>query len=229
MKTIGLIGGISWVSSAEYYRIINEEINKQLGGIEFAQCILYSLNYADIKRLTDAGDIDSLCNKLTAVAVRLAAAGADCILIGANTMHMLADKVQAAVHVPVLHIAEITAKAVRERNLNKVGLLGTRPTMEKDFYRDKLAAKSIETLVPEAEDREFIHQTIFEELGKGILKAETRQRYLEIMQKLEQRGAQGIILGCTEIPLLIRQEDFVLPVFDTTRLHAEAGVEFALS
>jgi aspartate racemase len=229
MKTIGLIGGTSWVSTAEYYRIINEESNKALGGMEFAQIILYSVNYGEIIQLGAAGDFDTIARKISSKASALQQSGANCLLLCANTMHSIADRVQEVLNVPLIHIAEVTADAIKKKNIHKVGLLGTKITMEMDFYKDKLAAAGIGTVIPEKGERDYIHETIHTELCKNILKPETKAHYLQIISDLKAQGAQGIILGCTEIPLLIQQPDVDIPVFDTTYIHAKAAVDFALA
>ncbi len=229
MKTLGLIGGISWVSTADYYRYINEGINQRLGGLHFARCIIHSFSYADIKDRADSGDMAGVGDMLTAAAVNLKNSGAEGIVICANTMHMFTDKVEAATGLPVVHIADATAQKIVQAQLKTIGLLGTKPTMEKDFYKAKLAQYGIKSLIPDEADRDFIHETIFYELGKGIVTAATKQRYLTIIADLIQQGAEGIILGCTEIPLLINQADVAAPVFDTTLIHANAAIDFALS
>lgn len=229
MKIIGLIGGISWVSTVEYYRLVNEGINKKLGGLNFSNCIIYSFNYADIKRNNDNNDWDSTLNMLTSAAVHLQNSGAECILLCANTMHMVADALQQKINVPLIHIADETAKVIEQSALKKVILLGTKFTMENDFFKDRLLQRNIMTIVPSTEDREFIHYTIFEELGRGLLKPETKEKYLSIINKLVEAGADGVILGCTEIPLLISQADVHVPLFDTTAIHAEAAVQFSLA
>ncbi len=229
MRTLGLIGGISWVSTLDYYRLINTGINQRLGGLNFAQCVLYSFNYADIKANNDADDWDANFRLVSRACDYLKSAGAEAIVLCANTMHLIADKVEANCQLPVIHIATATAAAVKEQGLNKVGLLGTRFTMERDFYRTKFTDQGIEVITPELEDRHFLHDTIFEELGREIFKKETENRYLQIIEQLEKRGAEGIILGCTEIPLLIKANQVRVPVFDTTFYHAEAAVNFALS
>ncbi|MBL7743766.1 MAG: aspartate/glutamate racemase family protein [Chitinophagaceae bacterium] len=228
MKILGLIGGISWVSTADYYKLINEGINKRLGGLNFAECIIYSFNYADIKRNNDADDWDSTFTMLSKACLHLKESGADAILLCANTMHLIAGRIEERINLPLIHIASATATVIRKQQLKKAGLLGTKFTMERDFFTSKLAAQGIETIIPGSDDRQFLHETIFEELGRGILKNETRQRYLTIIDSLIKEGAEGIILGCTEIPLLIQQQDVRVPVFDTTRIHAEAAVDFAL-
>lgn len=228
MKILGLIGGISWVSTADYYKLINEGINKRLGGLNFAECIIYSFNYADIKRNNDADDWDSTFTMLSKACLHLKESGADAILLCANTMHLIAGRIEESITLPLIHIASATATVIKKQQLKKVGLLGTKFTMERDFFTSKLAAQGIETIIPGADDRQFLHETIFEELGRGITKNETRQRYLTIIGSLIKEGAEGIILGCTEIPLLIQQQDVRVPVFDTTRIHAAAAVDFAL-
>lgn len=197
--------------------------------MEFAQIIMYSVNYGEIIKLGEAKDFDGIAKKITSAALAVQQAGADCMLLCANTMHSIADKVQAVLNIPLIHIAEVTASAIKKKNINTVGLLGTKITMEMDFYKDKLAAAGIETLIPEEQEREYIHKTIHSELCKGIIKEETKGRYLQIINDLKATGAQGIILGCTEIPLLIQQSDCDIPVFDTTYLHAKAAVDFALA
>jgi aspartate racemase len=229
MKKLGLIGGISWVSTADYYRFINEGINKQLGGVNFAECIIYSFNYNDIKRNNDNNDWETTFNMLSKACQSLKNSGAEAIVLCANTMHLIADRIQESVDLPLIHIAAETAKEIQKSNLKKVGLLGTKFTMELDFFKDKLAALNIEAIIPEADDRDFIHDTIFNELGKGLLLESTKERYLSIIEKLINNGAEGIILGCTEIPLLVKQEEVNVPVFDTALIHSNAAVAFALS
>lgn len=228
MKTIGLIGGLTWFSTIDYYRYINQLANKQLGGDDTVRIILYSVNYGEIRQLTQAGDWKRIAAIMSDAAIRTEAAGADCLLLGANTMHHIAEEVAAMVKIPIIHIADAAAGAIRKRHISTVALLGTRYTMQFDFYRKKLAAHGISTLVPEEEEIDYVNRTIYEELGKGIFRDETREHYLRIIEALARRGAEGVILGCTEIPLLIKQEDCRWPVFDTTLLHAEAAVGFAL-
>lgn len=228
MKTIGLVGGSSWVSSMDYYRLLNERINRQLGGINYARCILYSFNFADIKKLNDARDWKTTLKLITGVSRHLASAGAECILLCANTMHVIADDLRKAIKIPVIHIAEATADAIKERGLKQVGLLGTKFTMEMDFFTKKLGDRNIETIVPNEADREFVHATIFDELGKGIIREATKRQYLDIIRELGKRGAEGVILGCSEIPLLIEQPDTQIPIFDTVAIHIEAAVRFAI-
>lgn len=230
MKIIGLIGGISWVSTADYYKLINQGINEKMGDLNFSECLLYSFNYADIKKNNENNDWDSTFKMLLKGSQFLKAGGAEAIVLCANTMHLIADKLEEAIDLPIIHIATETAKEIQKQNLKKVGLLGTKFTMELDFFKDKLIAQGIEAIIPESEnDKDFIHTTIFEELGKGLVTPETKKRYLEIANELIKRGAEGIILGCTEIPLVILPEDVDVPVFDTTLIHSKAAVEFQLS
>ncbi|MBN2411770.1 aspartate/glutamate racemase family protein [candidate division KSB1 bacterium] len=228
MKTIGLVGGTGWISSVDYYRIINLEINKRLGGLTFAKCILYSVNYGEIDDLNKRNDLDGVYSIILDAAEKLVGIGADCILLCANTLHMFADRLEHQIPVPLIHIAEATAKHVRARGLTKVGLLGSRDTMEKDFYKAKLNKENIQVIVPEKDDREFIHNTILNEILKEILSKTSRARFLDIISKLQEQGAEGIVLGCTEIPLLIKQSDVEIPVFNTTVIHSLAAVDFAL-
>lgn len=228
MKILGLIGGISWVSTLDYYRAINLGINEKLGDLNFAECMIYSFNYQDIKRNNDAEDWDKTLQMLTKAALGMKAAGAEAIVLCANTMHLIADRLEQNVGLPVVHIATATAEAVRQKGLCKVGLLGTKFTMERPFFREKLAARNIEVLIPGDAERDHMHYTIFEELGRNILKPETKQFYIDEINKLADQGAEGIILGCTEIPLLINQSDTEVPLFDTTLIHSKAAVEFAL-
>ncbi|MEQ1676238.1 MAG: aspartate/glutamate racemase family protein [Chitinophagaceae bacterium] len=229
MKTIGLVGGITWHSSADYYRYFNQLVNERRGGDESAKVILNSVNYGEIKRFTQAGDWKSISAIISEAAQKAEAAGADCILLGANTMHHIADDVAAVINVPLIHIADTTAKAIKEKGIDTVALLGTKYTMQFDFYKNKLLQHGISTLIPDEEGIGVINSGIYDELGKGILLPQTKQRFLTIIDQLIERGAQGAILGCTEIPLLIKQEDSPVPVFDTTLLHATAAVDFALS
>jgi aspartate racemase len=228
MKTIGLIGGTSWVSTADYYRLINQLTTKHLGGINSAQILMYSVNYVDFRALVDAGEWDKFNAVVTAIAKRLEQAGADCILLCANTMHMAADAVQQNTGIPLLHIAEVTAKEIVKKKMTKIGLLGTKFTMEKDFFKDKLKNYGIETLIPGADDREFMHCSIFDEMGVGNFYPETKARYLSIIDGLLKQGVEGIIFGCTEIPMLIPTAECTFPVFDTLEIHAKNAVAFAL-
>lgn len=229
MKTIGLVGGTGWVSTVEYYRIINHEVNALRGGQNTAKILLYSVDFGEIDALEAKGDFDGVGALLIEASQKLTAIGADCILLCANTMHMHAERVQSAISVPLIHIAEATAGQIRKKAMKKVGLLGTKWTMEREFYLKKLNDAGIEVLVPEKVERDFVHRTIHEELVKSLFLPKSKQHFLEIMRKLQTLGAEGVILGCTEIPLLIKQEDTDLHVFDTTRIHSLAAVEFALS
>jgi aspartate racemase len=228
MKTIGIIGGISWLSSIDYYRIINEQINQRLGGVEAGRIILYSVNFGEVKTLTLQDDWDALARMVSDAARKLQNAGADCLLIGANTMHKIAGEVQKAISVPLIHIAQVTAAAVQSAGIKKVALLGTKYTMEFDFYPEKLREYGIDTIIPESDDREYVNASIYNELGKGIFTDAMREQYKKIIGRLADKGAEGVILGCTEIPMLIKQADSPIPVFDTTWLHATAAVNFAL-
>lgn len=228
-QTIGLIGGMSWESTAEYYRIINEETKRRLGGHHNAKSVLVTVDFYDIDRFQQVDDWNSLRDMMLSASKQLDAAGADFIVICANTMHKVAPAVQAAVSIPVLHIADVTAAAILAKGFHKVGLLGTRFTMAEDFYRGRLKQKfGIEVVVPEAEARAEIHRVILDELCHGKTLDQSRSFYLNEIDKLANQGAQGIILGCTEIPLLIKPEHSRLPLFDTTQLHAEAAVEKSL-
>ncbi|MBA3682684.1 MAG: aspartate/glutamate racemase family protein [Bacteroidetes bacterium] len=229
MKTLGLIGGISWVSTMDYYKAINEGINERLGGLNFSTCIIYSFNYAEIKKNNDANDWDSTFKMISEACDHLKQSGAQAIVLCANTMHLIADKVEAKVGLPLIHIATVTAAEIKKQNLKKVALLGTKFTMELDFFTSKLKDQNIEAIIPNKEDREFIHYTIFEELGRGLIIEESKQRYISIINKLKDQGAEGVILGCTEIPLLIKQDDVSIPIFDTALIHSKAAVEFSLS
>jgi len=228
MKTIGLIGGLTWYSTLDYYRLLNELVNERLGGAHAAKIILNSVDFAEIKILTAAQNWEGIAAIICKAAQSLELAGADCIMIGANTMHKIADEIQAAVSIPVIHIGEVTAAAIKKTGLKKVALLGTKYTMQLDFYKVKLAANGIETIIPGETDIELINNSIYDEFSKGIFLPETKQEYLRIIKALTEKGAEGIILGCTEIPILIQQKDCTVPVFDTARIHSIAAVEFAL-
>ncbi|MFI2368624.1 aspartate/glutamate racemase family protein [Streptomyces sp. NPDC018833] len=229
MRTIGLIGGMSWESSAEYYRLLNELVRQRLGGLHSARCVLHSVDFAEIEALQAAGEWQRAGDILAEVAKGLAAAGAELLLICTNTMHKVADQVQAAVGVPLLHLADATAGAVRAQGLATVGLLGTAFTMEQDFYRDRLASHGLTVLTPHAAERALVHRVIYEELCLGVVREESRAAYRQVIDGLVARGAEGVILGCTEIELLIGADDSRVPVFPTTRLHAEAAVTAALA
>jgi aspartate racemase len=228
MKTIGLIGGTSWVSTLEYYRMINQSINEKMSGMFSGKILLYSVNHEEF--IADAEtDWDEVSEKLSSIAKMLEHAGADCLLICANTMHMAADYIRRQIKIPLIHITEETAKKVKKQHLNKVGLIGTQTTMEYPFFKKVLSDFGIDTLIPAKEDREYIQSTIFSELSKGIFRKETKEGYKDILNRLILKGAEGIILGCTEIPLLIKEGDCTVPAFDTTAIHANAAVYFALN
>ena len=228
MKTIGLIGGISWLSTIEYYRILNQLVNDKLGGMESAKIIVYSVNFGDVKTLTEVNDWDGLAVMMCDAARQLEKAGADCLLIGANTMHKIADTIQAAVTIPLIHIAAVTADAISKKQLHTVALLGTKYVMQQAFYKDKLLQQGIATIIPAQDDVDYINNAIYSEFGKGVFLPETKTKFLQIIDRLSSENAQGIIFGCTEIPLLIKPEDCNITVFDTTWLHAKAAVDFAL-
>ena len=229
MKTLGLIGGTTWVSTVDYYRLINQQINKKLGGLNSAKIILYSVNFAEFNPPIDPKDWGEISGKLSVIAQKLEKAGADCIVFCANTPHIIADDIQAKIKIPIINIAQETAKVVSEHKFKKVGLLGTRITMEQSFYKDKLLKYDISVITPDYEERKFIHASILDEMAKDIFKEETKQIYLKIINKLILEGAEGIVLGCTEIPILIKQDDVSVPIFDTTLIHASSIVDFAIS
>jgi aspartate racemase len=230
MRMIGLIGGMSWESSAEYYRILNQGVRDRCGPTASARCLLWSFDFAEIEALQHAGDWDGLTARMVDAGRRLAAGGADFLLICTNTMHRMADAVQAAVGLPLLHIADPTAERVKAAGFRTVGLLGTAFTMEQDFYKGRLAARhGLDVMVPDAEDRATVHRIIYEELVAGKIVPESRAAYRRIIARLAQDGAEAIILGCTEIMLLVGPADSPVPIFDTTAIHAEAAVEIALA
>lgn len=229
MKPIGLIGGLSYVSTLEYYRYLNELGNERLGGSESVQIIMYSVNFGEIRKLTEAGDWKNISRIIGKVAQTIEAGGAACLLLGANTMHKIADEIQAGVKIPVIHIAEVVANEVLRKGLKKVGLLGTRYTMQLGFYTDHLAKYGIETIIPEQGDVDYINHTIYNEFSNNIFTAETKTAYLDIISKLKANGAEGIIGGCTEIPILLKQADCDIPLFDTAKIHSKAGVDHVLS
>lgn len=229
MKTIGLIGGFSWHSTEIYYREINLLTGERLGEENSAKILLYSVNLKEFTTLQAEGGWEKIGVKLSDIAVRLENAGADCILICANTPHLVADVIQKKIKIPLIHIAEETAKEIIKQNINKVGLLGTKFTMEDSFFKDRLTKNGIQAIIPGDEDREFIHSAIFNELTNGIFKKETKTKFLEIIEKLKKEGAQGIIFGCTEIILLIKKDECNITVFDTTEIHPKSAVDFALN
>ena len=229
MKTIGLLGGMSWESSLEYYRIINQEVKQRLGGLHSAQCLLWSFDFAESEALQMAGDWDGAAQKMVDAAQSLERGGAQGIVICTNTMHKLAPQVQAAISVPILHIADTTAQQIRADGLDTIGLLGTRFTMEQDFYKGRLVDNfGLKVITPNDADRKIIHDVIYNELCLGNVQDTSRREYLRIMDDLTARGAQGVILGCTEITMLVKPEHTTIRLYDTTLLHALAAVDWAL-
>jgi aspartate racemase len=230
MKTIGLLGGMTWHSTVDYYRLINEGVQRILGGSRSARCVLYSVEFGEFEELQEAGDWERLTRLMVDAALKVEGAGADLLVICANTMHRAAEAITAAVAIPLIHIADAAAAEIRKSRLKTVGLLGTRYTMEQDFYRDRLKKKhGLNVLVPDENERTRIHDIIYSELGRGIIKDSSRAEYLGIIDGLRARGAEGVILGCTEIPLLVKPGDAAIPLYDTTALHAEAAVDLALA
>lgn len=229
MKTIGLIGGMSWESTVTYYHLINEAVHERLGGLHSAKIVLWSVEFDEIEKCQSSGDWAKSASILSETAKGLERAGADVILICTNTMHKVADDVAAAVHIPLLHIADATFDALQKQSIRRVGLLGTKYTMQQDFIKGRLKERGLEVLVPENEDMEMINGVIFNELCVGTILPESREKFLTVIGKLKAQGAEGVILGCTEIGLLIKQNDTDLPVFDTTEMHAKAAVDFALA
>lgn len=228
MLTIGMLGGMSWESSALYYRLANELVRRRLGGLHSARCVLYSVDFADVEAMQAAGEWEQAGRLLGEAAVALEAAGADLVVLCTNTMHKVADEVQARIGIPLLHLADATAAAVSRSGLRTVGLLGTAFTMEQDFYRRRLASHGLDVLVPEAGDRAEVHRIIYDELCLGVVRDTSREFYRGVIGRLVAAGAQGIVLGCTEIELLVAAADSAVPVFPTTRIHVEAAVEAAI-
>ena len=229
MKTIGLLGGMSWESTIPYYRQINQRIKHQLGGLHSAKLIVYSVDFAEIEALQRSGDWDKAGELLAEAAVKLQAAGAECIVLCTNTMHKVAAAIEAAVTIPLLHIADATAEAIQAAGLHKVSFLGTRFTMEQDFYKKRLTdGYGLTVLVPDEDSRALVHQVIYQELCLGVVKPDSRLQYQQIMADLVVQGAEAIILGCTEIALLVSAEDCAVPLFDTTFLHAQKAADYAL-
>ncbi|MCE8011520.1 aspartate/glutamate racemase family protein [Billgrantia desiderata] len=229
MKTIGLLGGMSWESTVSYYRALNEGVKAALGGFHSAKLCLYSVDFAEIERLQHAGDWDATAEILSRAARSVEAAGADFLLIGTNTMHKVAPEIEASITIPLLHIADATAQRLADDGIRRVGLLGTRFTMEQDFYKGRITEGfGIEVLVPDAAQRDLVHEVIYHELCLGQVKETSRQRYLEIIESLREQGAEAVILGCTEIALLVQQSHTTVPLYDTTAIHAEEAVKWAL-
>jgi len=230
VRTLGLIGGMTWHSTVDYYRLINEGVHERLGGSHSAEIVMLSVDFEPVERMQDRGDWTAMGRLMAGAAKTLESAGAEGLVLCTNTMHRLADDIAAAVRVPLLHIADATAAAVKRAGIGTVGLLGTRYTMELDFYRGRLEKEhGLEVLIPDEPGRTAVHDIIYTELAQGTIREESRRAYVEVIEALRRRGAGGVILGCTEIPLLVKEKDSPVPVFDTTALHAAAAVEFALS
>ncbi len=230
MKTIGLIGGMSWESTASYYRLINESVKERLGGLHSAKLCLYSVNFAEIEAYQHAGDWEKTASILINAAQSLEKAGAMCILICTNTMHIVASQIQASIDIPLLHIADATANNIQQQGIDTIALLGTAYTMEKDFYKGRLINNyQLQVITPNANDHQIVHQIIYNELCLGNIKDASRQEYLRIINSLIDQGAKGIILGCTEIALLIKPQDTSIALFDTTEIHALSAVDWALA
>ncbi len=229
MKTIGLIGGMSWESSLEYYRIINEMVKEKLGEPHSCKCIMYSVDFAEFESLQHDEEWELLSREMVDIACKLEKAGAELLIICTNTMHKMANDVQRSINIPLLHIADAAADKIITKKLSKVGLLGTKFTMEQDFYRGRLKDKyNIDVIIPDKQERDIVHKVIYNELISGIIKDDSRDEFKRIIKNLKENGAEGVILGCTEIPLLVKQEDSDIPVFNTTMLHARKSVELAL-
>lgn len=228
MKRIGLLGGMSWESTVTYYQMINEAVKRRLGGLHSAELVLYSVDFAEIEKCQAEGDWERSGEILGEAAAALERAGAEMILICTNTMHKVAPQIQANIQVPLVHIAEATADELNRRGIRRAALLGTKYTMTQDFYKAKLVEAGIEVLVPDEADMETVNDVIYQELCLGEIRAESKEKFLAIIRRLESQGAEGVILGCTEIGLLVKQEDVELPVFDTTLIHGEKAVEMAL-
>ncbi|MFM2580379.1 aspartate/glutamate racemase family protein [Vibrio fortis] len=230
MKTIGLLGGMSWESTASYYKALNEGVKSRLGGLNSAKVVLFSVNFDEIEKLQHQGKWDETAVLLSDAAESVEKAGADFLMICTNTMHKVVPEIESRISIPVLHIADATANVLQADGIEKVGLLGTRFTMEQDFYKGRLTDKfGMDVVVPSAEDQETVHTIIYDELCKGVIKESSKQQYLAIIDKLYAEGAQAVILGCTEIALLVSQRDTQVPLYDTTEIHAKQGVEYALS
>lgn len=228
MKTIGLIGGMSWESTVTYYQIVNEVVKEKLGGLHSAKVLLYSVDFEEIEKCQANGEWEKSGDILTQAAQNLEKAGADFIVICTNTMHKVAPQIQSQISIPIVHIAEATADALKENNIKKVALLGTKYTMTQDFYKAKLIEAGIEVLIPDAQDVEVVNDVIYNELCLGIVSEISKEKYIQIIEKLADQGAQGVILGCTEIGLLIQQKDTKLPVFDTTQIHGKKAAMLAI-
>jgi len=229
MKTIGLIGGMSWESSVDYYRIINEETRNILGGSHSSKCLMYSFDFHEIEELQNKNSWEELTEEMVLQADNLKKAGADFIVICTNTMHIMAPDIEKRTGLKVLHIADVTGEEIKRKSIGKVALLGTKFTMEGTFYKKVLKDKhNIDVVIPNDEDREVIHNIIYNELVRGIIKDDSRQKYIKIIDKLVDKGAEGVVLGCTEIPILIKQKDVSIPIFNTTEIHSKAAVRYAI-
>jgi aspartate racemase len=228
MRRIGLLGGMSWESTALYYRLVNEEVRDRLGGFHSARLVMASVDFAEVEAMQVAGDWAGAGALLAGEARALESAGAECLVLCTNTMHKVAGDIEAAVAIPLLHLADVTASAVQGAGLDRVALLGTRFTMEQPFYADRLRSHGIDVLVPERDDLALVHDVIYDELVLGVVRAQSREAYVDVVRRLVERGAGGVVLGCTEIELLIGPDDVDVPVFATTALHARAAVDFAL-
>ncbi|MFW6113553.1 MAG: aspartate/glutamate racemase family protein [Actinomycetota bacterium] len=230
MKVTGMIGGMSWESSAEYYRIMNQTVSDRLGGLHSARIVMYSVDFEEIEKLQHLEEWGELTSVMIDAARRVERGGADILLICTNTMHKMAGEVEKSIGIPLLHIADAAARKIKDQGLEKVGLLGTSFTMEQDFYKGRLKEEhGIEVLVPGDENRELVHRVIYEELCRGVIDPSSKENFKRVIGSLISRGAQGVILGCTEIPMLVKDEDVTVPVFDTTEIHARAAVDFALA
>ena len=228
LKTIGLIGGMSWESTVTYYKIINETVKEKLGGLHSAKCILYSVDFQEIEECQANGNWEKSGEILGEAAYNLEKAGADFIVICTNTMHKVVDQIKEKISIPILHIAEMTAEKILEKGLKNIALLGTKYTMEQDFYKSKLIEKGINVIIPDKNDIEIINEVIYDELCLGIINSNSKKKFLEIVDKLRSKGAEGIILGCTEIGLLIKNEDTDVPLFDTAIIHAEQAAIYSI-
>ncbi|MBE5987947.1 aspartate racemase [Lacrimispora xylanisolvens] len=228
MKTIGIIGGMSWESTVTYYQIMNETVKQELGGLHSAKILLYSVDFSEIERCQAEGDWEKSGDILASAAESLEKAGADFLVIATNTMHKVVPQIQKRIHIPIVHVAEVTAEELKQNHITTVALLGTKYTMTQEFYKEKLENAGIQVLIPEASEIEVVNSIIFDELCLGSILETSKERYLQIIEGLKNRGAQGVILGCTEIGLLIRQEDTELPVFDTTKIHAVKAAKLSL-
>jgi aspartate racemase len=230
MKTIGLIGGMSWESSAVYYHHINKQVNEQLGGVHSAKILMYSADYDPLVELQRSGNWEEIANISIDISKKLENAGADCILICCNTVHIVAEQLQENISIPLIHIADVTGEEIKKNKISKVALLGTKFTMEKDFFKGRLKQKfNIDTILPDEADKDFVHHSIYNEFCKGIFNESTKTEILKIIDKLISEGAEGVILGCTELPMLIKPSDLSIPSFDTTLIHSTSAVTFALS